>query len=224
MIRGLVILAGVAAVAIPSSVRAETTFEAAAAGARKIAHVEDLVWAMTTPCDHGDDVQLRQCRAIRDHAAASLAGATLVVEADPDALALGRYSTAKKSVSVTLTGCIRCGAGVTVDGKRWQVTAGTPRLDGGQLRAPALYDTARQFADEATANAWLAAIAHHRVELVVRIPAKPRWQVGGKDGLQLEVLAYRVITPCTGMVVIANPPAQNAAPDKTACPAAPAAP
>ena len=58
---------------------------------------------------------------------------------------------------------------------------------------------------------------HHKVELVAKVAAKPRWSVGGKDGIALDVIAYRVLTPCNGTVVLANPSSQNAAPDKVAC-------
>ena len=35
--------------------------------------------------------------------------------------------------------------------------------------------------------------------------------------VNVEIQGYRVTNPCTGTVVIANPPAQNTPPDKAAC-------
>lgn len=59
-----------------------------------------------------------------------------------------------------------------------------------------------------------------RVQLVLKVPARPRWQVAGKDGLAFELVAYRVIKPCDGAVVVASAGSGPAAPDKQACPAA----
>lgn len=206
----------------PALAHADDSFEARATGARKLAHVDDIVWALTAPCDQGDDAQQRQCRALRDRSAKELGGQTLLVDADNFALDLGAWDSARKSVAVTLSSCIRC-EGVSSEGKTWYITGGAPKLEGGKLRGPSLYDTARQFATGETAVAWLKAVQHHKVELVVKVPAKPRWSFNGKDGVQLDVLAYRMLTPCNGTVVIANPPSQNAAPDKAACAAGGAA-
>ncbi len=206
----------------PALAYADDSFEAKATGARKLAHVDDIVWALTAPCDQGDDAHQRQCRALRDRSARELSGQTLLVDADNSALDLGVWDSARKSVAVALTSCIRC-EGVTSEGKTWYITGGPPKLEGGKLRGPSLYDTARQFATPETATAWLKAVQHHKVELVVKVPVKPRWTFSGKEGVQLDVLAYRVLTPCNGTVVIANPPSQNAAPDKAACAAGAAA-
>ncbi len=215
------ILVSVIAIA-PATAQADDTFEAKATGARSMIHVDDIVWALTASCDKGDDVQNRQCKSLRDQRAKDLAGTTMLVQADGFALDLGAWDSARKSVSVTLTSCIRC-EGIGLDGKTWFLTGGTPKVENGKVRGAPLYDTARQFATPETATAWLKAVRNHKVELVVKIPAKPRWSAGGKDGIQLEVVAYRVITPCNGTVVLANPPSQNAAPDKAACAAGGAA-
>lgn len=206
----------------PVVAHADDTFEAKATGARSVVHVDDIVWALTASCDKGDDVQNRQCKALRDQRAKDLAGQTMLVRADGFALDLGAWDNARKSVAVTLTSCIRC-EGIGVDGKTWFITGGAPKVENGKVRGAPLYDTARQFATPETATAWLKAVKNHTVELVVKIPAKPRWSTGGKDGIQLDVLAYRVITPCNGTVVLANPPSLNAAPDKAACAAGGAA-
>lgn len=206
----------------PLVASADDTFEAKATGARAMIHVEDVVWALTATCTQGDDAQNRQCRVLRDRTAAAHAGQTLLVPADGFALDLGAWDSARKSVPVTLTSCIRC-EGVSVEGKTWFITGGAPKVEGGKVRGAPLYDTARQFATPETAAAWLKAVKNHKVELVVKVPAKPRWSAGGKEGIQLDVLAYRVTTPCNGTVVLANPPSQNAAPDQAACAAGGAA-
>jgi hypothetical protein len=206
----------------PTVAHADATFEAAASSAKRVRHVDDIVWAFTAACDKGDDTQQRQCKTLRDRRAAELAGSTLLVEADADALDLGTYSTAKKSVTVTLNGCIRC-KGLASDGKTFHVTGGAPKVEDKVVKTAALYDTARQFQTAEIANAWLKAVAQRRVELLVKIPAKPRWSQGGLEGVQLDVQGYRVTTPCNGTVVISNPQAANTPPDKAACAAGGAA-
>ena len=218
--RALAIL--VAVLGLGGVAHADDTFEAKAAAAKPLRHIEDLIWAYTASCDKGDDTQNRQCRTLRDRKVAQLAGATLLVEADADALMIGDYSTAKKSVTVTLTSCVRC-KGVALDGKTFHITGGAAKLEDKKVVTAPLYDTARQFQTAETANAWIKAVAQRRVELLVKLPAKPRWTQGGTEGLTVDILGYRVTTPCNGTVVIANPPAQNTPPDKAACAAGGAA-
>ncbi|MBS1120702.1 MAG: hypothetical protein H6Q90_2930 [Deltaproteobacteria bacterium] len=204
--------------ALAPAAHAEDTFEARADGAIRFRRLDDLVWAVTTPCDQGDDVAQRQCRQIRDRKVKSIAGATLIVDGDSDAFELGRWNAAKKSVSVTLAACVRCG-GVEVDGRTWHVmgTGTAPRFEGGKLRVGMLHDNARAFSDEASAIAWIKSVKSHKVQLLVKVPDKRRFQVAGKDGIQLEITGWRVINPCDGSIVIASPASQSVAPDRQAC-------
>jgi hypothetical protein len=121
-------------------------------------------------------------------------------------------------VAVALTACIRCG-GVELDGKKVYLvgTTAQQRVEDGRLRASRLYDTARGFAGENAANSWITAVRGVRVELLVKVPPKPRWQVGDKTGLALEIVGYRVYSPCSGAVIVANPPSGALPPDKKAC-------
>lgn len=202
---------------LPTLAIAEDTFETKAATATRAGSLDEAVWSLITPCDRGDDVQQRQCRVVRDARAKTVLGATLLVEADAEAFEIGPWSAAKKSVPVQLTSCVRCSGGMTIDGKPWHITGAAPRVEGGKVRTPFLYDNARQFSDEAAAKAWLKTLKNMRVEMVVKVPDRRRWAVGGKDGLLVDVLAYRVITPCNGNVVIASPASSNVAPDRKAC-------
>ncbi len=213
----LAIPLGFIAMLAPSA-HAEDTYQSRAEGALRIRQLDDLIWVLTAPCDKGDDVQQRQCRQVRDRKLKTLAGATLMVDADIDAFQTGRWNPVKKSVAVTLAACVRC-SGVAIDGKTWHIMgAGTaPRFEGGKLRAGMLYDNARQFSDEAAATAWLKSLRVHRVQLLVKIPEKRRFQASGKDGLLLDIAGWRVVNPCDGSVVIASPSSAPADPDKKAC-------
>jgi hypothetical protein len=202
--RTLLSLAAVAAGA--GAARADDTFEAKAAGARRVHRVENLVWALTATCDKGDDTEQRECRVVRDRRVAQLAGATLLVDADQDAFDAQPYDAQKKSTQLTMAACIRC-SGVTLEGKTWYVFGSTtpPHVEGDKVRGPRIGDTSKQFDNEAAAAAWAKQVASARVQMLVRVPAKPTgWSQGGKLGLALDILAYRVVAPCDGSIVMAN--------------------
>ena len=215
-----VVCFGLALLAICTRAHAsDDTFEAQAQRAQKLQRVEGLVWAATSACDAGDDVQQRQCRHVRDARYKALSEGTWLVDADADAFDVGAWNQAKKSVPVSLSACVRC-AGVEVDGKTWYVTGGGAaalHVEAGKLKASSLHDNGRTFSDEATAAMWSAAVATVRVEMLVKLAAKPRWSVDGKHGLALDVVGYRVVTPCDGSVILASPPSSPVQVDKKAC-------
>jgi hypothetical protein len=203
---------------ISTLAHADDSFEAKAQGAKRVQHLDSVVWALTATCDAGDDTQQRQCRHVRDARLAELAGATLLVDGEHDAFQVGNWSQAKKSIPMTLSACIRCG-GVEVEGKTWYIVAlGMPfHFEGGKLKAGTFHDNARTFPDEGSATAWAKAAAHARVQLLAKIPPKPRWTESGKTGIALDVVAYRVYTPCDGAIVTSNPPSGPAEADKNQC-------
>ena len=204
----------IAALAAPAI--AEDTFEQQAAAARKVANLDEVIWALVTPCTQGDEVQQRQCRLVRDARAKAELGATLLVDADPEAFVLGAFSAAKKSMTLQLTSCIRC-ARLQLEGKPFHVTGAAARVEGGKLTTAPLYDNARQFPDETAAKAYAESIKGSRVQMVIKIPDRKKWQVGGKDGLLVDVLAWRVFVPCSGAVLIASPVSGAVEPDPKAC-------
>jgi len=205
-------------VAVAPAARADDTFEAKAQGAQRVHRLENVVWALTATCDKGEDTERRQCRIVRDARVAELATTPLLVEADADAFDVGAWNAAKKSVPLQLTGCIRC-AGVDVDGKTWFLTASgaNPRFEAGKLKTDFIYDNARPATDGAAATAWAKSLANARVQLVVKVPAKPRWTADGKTGFALDVLAFRVVAPCDGSVVLAKPASGAIEADKKQC-------
>ena len=200
---------------------ADDTFEAKAQGAQRINRIENVVWALTAPCDAGDDTQNRQCRKVRDTRAAELAGATLLVDADREAFDIGAWSAQKKSMPLALAACVRC-SGVELDGKTYYVVANkdgnpAPRLKAGKVEAGQLTDIAKQFPDENSAKAFAKANANARVQLVAKLAAKSKSVVDGKPVIHLDVLAYRVFSPCDGSVVLASPKSGPGDADKKQC-------
>jgi hypothetical protein len=224
MMRALILpILGV--LAVSPTARADDTFEARMTGAQRIHRLDSVVWVLTAPCDKGDDTEKRQCRLVRDARLAELQATPLVIDADGDAFDVGAWNSAKKSSSVTVSGCIRCG-GLDVDGKTYFVTAsGTnPRFEGGKLTTDLLHDNARAFDDDAAAKSWTKSVASARVQVVVKLAAKPRYTIDGKPGIAFDVLAYRVIAPCDGSIVVAKPASGPAEPDKGQCTRVTAAP
>ncbi|MDQ3368260.1 MAG: hypothetical protein M3680_22780 [Myxococcota bacterium] len=231
VLRGVVsAVAGLLAASAPAHA---DSFEARADGAVRVKRLDDVVWALTATCDAGDDVVQRQCRLLRDRRAAHLGAATLLVKGNGEALELGAWSPQRKSLPMTVTSCIRC-AGIEVAGTTWRLvgTGSVPRVDGARLRTTALHTTTRTFPDEASATAWTTAVKAARVQYLLKVPrpaarsaarARPdgrRWTAGDQQGLAFEVVGFRVVTPCDGLVIAAAPPAQPATPDPTSCPAA----
>ncbi len=219
-------LAILALVGMSAPAFAEDTFDAAASSALPVKRIDDVVWALTAKCDSGSDTQQRQCRRIRDTRATEVKGGTLLVDADKAAFSVGAWSAAKKSAPIVLTACIRCAA-IDVDGKSWFV-AGTreanqpPRFASGRQVGATLSESARTFADEATAKKYAASVANAKVQFVLRVPASPVWTDSNRQGIAFEVVAYRVYSPCDGSVVVSKPKASPGEIDKRACAGIPA--
>jgi hypothetical protein len=213
-----IFLAALLVVSAAHSVHAEDTFETKAKGAERVKRLENLVWALTAPCDAGDDTQRRQCRHVRDTRAAELIGATLLVDADSDAFDASTWNATKKSVPVVLTACIRCG-GVDVEGKTYYLVgqSAPTGFEGTKPKVARLYDNARPFDAEPAAKAWIQQVNKARVQMLVKLAAKPKWTVDGKNGLVFDVLGYRVYSPCDGSIIGATPPSGPVEADKKAC-------
>jgi len=220
MITRWLALAGV--VASAGLAHADESFEARAQGAHHT-RIEDLVWTLTATCTDGDDTHQRQCRHARDARRAELASQTVLVDGDADAFDIGAWNPSTKTVPFTVSACIAC-YGATDAGKTWYVVAsGAPAtLHGDVFTTGPLFGDARAFPDEAAAAAWSRALSNARVELVAKVPAHPQWSQGGKDGLALDVVAWRVVAPCDGAIIAAKPASGPVEPDKSRCvPAAP---
>jgi hypothetical protein len=219
LVGSVVVVAGLA-----GHVRADDTFESKAAGAQRLKHIDDLVWALTATCDRGDDTQNRQCKKLRDGRVAELANATLIVEADHEAFKVSAWNPQTRSVPLALDSCIRCN-GIEVDGKTWFVVgtkdgSPAPTWKGAKLVTGSLHANARPFGDEASAKVWAKTASQSAVQLLVHVGPKARQTIDGKNVLALDVLGYRVFSRCDGGIVCASPKSQAVeleTRDKTAC-------
>jgi len=205
------------AVLVPAIASAQN-FEAAAEKATAVGRLDDVVWAFTGACTAGDDLQQRQCRLVRDKRAKELTGALLFLEGETAALELTKWSPQKKSLGITVTSCIRC-AGIEVEGRKWLVvgSGAPPRFEGSKVRTHVLHDSTQMFKDEASATAWTKSLENARVQYIVKVPDKPKWNVNGRDGLSFEIVGFRVISPCDGTIVASSPLSAGLPPDKKAC-------
>lgn len=208
--------------AAPAPASQTQTFDQLATGATRLAR-RDLAgwaWALTAACDQGDDVAQRQCRTVRDARAAQIKQQTFVVEAEPSALYVGAWDAAKKSIALTVRGCVAC-APIDVAGKKVFIVSNkaAPVDVGSAMQAAVIHETARVFDDEKGAEAWRgAAVPRLRIELVFALPAgNPAWTRGDKSGLAVNVLAFRVVDPCDGGVVCSSGGASKIDPEKKTC-------
>jgi hypothetical protein len=197
---------------------ADDSWEARVQNAERVHRIENVVWALTATCDGGDDAHQRQCSHVRDSRVAQLASETLLVDADAEAFDVGPFDPAKGTIHFDITACIRC-LGVAVDGKTWFVVAsGAPAHARGDIVAAGpLHGDTRTFHDEAAAKAWARQVGNAHVELVVKVPAHPKWTDGGKNGIELDVVAWRVVSPCDGAVIASSLPAGPGPADKAQC-------
>ena len=122
----------------------------------------------------------------------------------PTAFELGTFSAAKKSLTLQLSSCVRC-TPLEIDGKALHITGAAPRVDDGKRQdAVALRQQRGSSPTRPPRRLGSRRSTDARVQMVIKVSDRKRWQVGGKDGLLVDVLAWRVITPCTGAVVIAS--------------------
>jgi hypothetical protein len=214
------VLSGTAVADEPKPPPLANDFDAAAAAADRLRRVESLVWSLTASCDQGDDNTKRQCRTVRDATAARLRGKTLIVDVPPGAFEVGSWDAAKKSTPLTLRGCVACG-GVVVDDKTWYVVSSkaAPTVEADKVLGAPIHTTARSFKDEAAAVAWRTQVVPRlRTQLLIKVPAKDAaWTVGGKQGLAVDVVGFRVYDTCDGEIVCASPTSGPGEVDKKAC-------
>src|SRR5687767_8925470 len=152
----LTALAAVFCLAVPSIAAADgKPFDEAASGANRVRKLDRVVWALTATCEGGDDLAKRQCRILRDAAAAKLRGQKLIVEVTSGAVEIGAWDSGGKATPITIRGCIACD-GIAVDGTTWYVVSnkGAPRVLPGAIEAAVHFETVKAFANDALASGW----------------------------------------------------------------------
>ena len=89
---------GVPQIAAAQDAKAEK-FETIAEGAVRVdrAGLAGLVWSLTAPCDQGDELAQRQCRAVRAARVAKFGGKRFLVRGDAAAFTVGAFDSKKSS-------------------------------------------------------------------------------------------------------------------------------
>ena len=218
-----ILLAAVFCLAVPGVAAADDSpYDAAAKDATKVRKLDRVVWALTATCEAGDDLDKRQCRILRDAAAAKLRGTKLRVEVKSGAVEIGAWDSGGKATPITVRGCIDCD-GVKVEGTTWYVVSNksAPRILPGSVETAVLYETVKAFQNDALATGWKNMIEPRlRTEMVVKLPAdeaKAVWNREGVRGLSVEIVGYRVWDACDGAVLAASPESGKGPIDKKTC-------
>jgi hypothetical protein len=212
-----------ALVVSPFSAQA-TTFEELAKTAIPIARRAELAtlfWSATVDCESiANDLDRRQCDGLKRARGEFLAGQTFLAVGDPSALSVGDWDAARSSLPVVVRGCLACAAPLELDGASlFLTTVGQVGTEEGHAVGPEVQRSLRRFPSEDAATTWKAEIAARlRTELVFRLAAPTEaWESGALKGFAVEVVAFRVLDPCDGQVVMANPPSGNEKPARAAC-------
>ncbi|MCX5743590.1 MAG: hypothetical protein NT062_13950 [Proteobacteria bacterium] len=121
-------------------------------------------------------------------------------------------SSASARSSATISGCIACGGA-----NGTHVIAGAAVAAGGKPTPAPIMTRVMLFDTEAARTAFATSVKGTRTQLVVALPAKAGFDVAGVRGARVDVLAYRVLTPCDGKIVLAEPASSPVAPDPKAC-------
>lgn len=180
-----------------------------------------LLWSEVTACDGiTNELEKRQCLGVRDARRAHNRAATFAVDGDAGAVELGKFDDKRKSMPFEIAPCLACAAPVDVDGDAYFVVGqGAVKVDGGKVVVAPLHKSTRTFASQAEADTWKAEVAPRlRTQFVARLGKAKAWKSGGAQGMQLEVVAFRVYDPCTGEVLAAEPAVANLPADTSACP------
>jgi hypothetical protein len=199
---------------------AAQSWDGAVAGATELSSDRSLAalfWSDAATCanaaDAANDLAARQCKGIRAARKAQVSKSKYLVRADATALSVTPGKD--KRAPLTLRGCLACAAPITVAGKPLFVVAGegTPSLDGAKVVAP-LLGTIDVPADAAWRKDVLPRL---RTELVISGAAPAAWKSGSAAGYKVAVVGYRVVDPCDGSILMANPKSASVKPDKRYC-------
>ena len=217
---------GIAAVvgAVGGQASAEK-FEEAAASAVEVRSPKAfaaIMWSFNADCgSSSSDMERRQCEGIKAARTKQVLGNTYLVEGDAKAFSVGAWDDKKKSVPLTLIGCVSCVSALDIDGERRYVVGdkGAPTIGGGSVAGAEVHVTSKSFKSEAAAKKWIAGVVPRlRTQFLVKVPAKGKpWKKGEVSGYNVEIVGFRVYDPCDGDVVCASPASDGGVVEKKQC-------
>jgi hypothetical protein len=226
-IAALVLLVGAGARGDDTPVKAPKTFEEALDAAEPAGDLADRFDPLFADCKRDDDLDARQCAAVRDAALARLNGTQLVALGDESSLTWTPWTSGEKQVGLELHGCLACGKPLLLGDppKPRFVTVRVPKaIRAGQVAGLDVgFYGVPQPSKGAAARFVKDTMPHLVTQFVFRVG--PVWKSGGYDGVTFVPVAQRIFDRCTGKVYASEPPSAKPAaalPDKS-CPAQPVA-
>jgi hypothetical protein len=199
------------------------TFDDVSKGATRLDRdgIGGVLWSLNASCDGGDDLEQRQCKAIKAARARRVAGKSFIVPGDASAFVVGAWDGKKKAVPLTLSGCVACAEPISIGGKPLYVVSNkaAPSFKGAVAAAATIHETTRQFKSEEEAIKWRTEVVPRlKTEFVVTIAGEnAKWKRESKEGIAVAIVGFRVYDPCDGKIVCASPKSSRAAVDKVAC-------
>lgn len=180
-----------------------------------------ILWSLNASCDAGDDLEQRQCKAVKAARAKRVVGKSFIVPGDASAFVVGAWDSKKQSVALTLSGCVACAEPISIAGKPLYVVSNkaAPSFKGAVAVAATIHETNRQFKTEEDAVKWRTEVVPRlKTEFVVTIAGEnAKWKRDSKEGIAVAIVGFRVYDPCDGGIVCAYPKSSKAAVDKVAC-------
>lgn len=201
-------------------------YEDVAYGAEEIDAPEALaalLWSHIATCDHiDDDFARRQCQGLRAARHAQIGARIFRMAGDPRALSALGDEPGAGTMTVKLYACLACSIPVTVAGQTLHVVGtGQATVFGDAVLGPVVRSLARPFESEAAAARWKSEVMPRlRTELIFRLPDEIRpWAQGGAQtrGVAVEIIGYRVHDPCTGAVLMSQPPSDPMPREPSTC-------
>jgi hypothetical protein len=199
------------------------TFDDVSKGATRLDRdgIGGVLWSLNASCEAGDDLEQRQCKAIKVARAKKVAGRSFIVPGDASAFVVGAWDAKKKAVPLMLSGCVACAEPISIAGKPLYVVSNkaAPTFKGSVAAAATIHETTRQFKSEEEALKWRTEVVPRlKTEFVVTIAGEnAKWKRESKEGIAVAIVGFRVYDPCDGKIVCASPKSSRAAVDKVAC-------
>ena len=219
----LVFCAGVASAEGDDDAGGKQSFDDVSAGATRLDRdgVGGILWSLHASCDDGDELERRQCEAVKEARARRVAGRSFIVPGDVSAFTVGAWDADSKSLPLALAGCVACAEPISIAGTPLYVVSNkaAPTFKGAVAHAAVIHETDRKFKSEQEAIEWRTQVVPRlKTEFVVKIAGdKSKWKREGKEGIAVEVVGFRVYDPCNGGIVCAYPKSSKAAIDRAAC-------
>jgi hypothetical protein len=208
---------------------AAKSFEAALDGAEPVGDLTARLDPLFADCKRENDLELRQCTAVRDLMLERLKAGTWVGLGDDAALTWTPWTPGEKQLGLEVHGCLACKKPLALGDASSQhfVTTAVPKaIKGGRAVGLDVGFYGVSLPDQATAARFVKQTIPRLVsQFVFRVG--PLWKSGEKfEGVTFVPVAQRVFDRCTGKVYASDPPSQKPAepqPDAR-CPAKTAAP